>query len=739
MADRHIFTKHAATCVIFICCLVCWVMATPARTDRISSIKKRLFLAEVLSCITVYYVDPISSDSLLDGAIRGMLKTSRLNGTGIYLKFRDDTLVVHETTPSYSVDIGEFQKGDRILRVDGRKATGLHPDSLMGFSIQTADSIISIQVLRPVGESASPDTVTVKLHKKIIPFYSSDDFDKNRLSSIEAPAGAEGDVRSHDHLIQELRTIQPKPGGWKKSRKPQSSIAWNNVLFALAKHPKWQVLMDIERTSLDFYTDSLEQKRLIDAAVAGIFECLDPHSRYLPPTSTDEMTERIRGDFQGIGIRFSIQTDTLTIIEPIRGSPSDSAGLRSRDKFIAINDTSAIGLANSLVREKLRGPKGSSVDVTVLRPVEEEPFHVTLKRDVIPLFRVPYAFILEDHTGYVRIEQFSLPTAKELSEALDHLKRQGMKRLIIDLRGNQGGAMSAAYEVADLFLDHGVIVSQRGRQKGQEYFAQQKEIDLPFYPIIVMINHRSASSSEIVAGALQDWDRALIIGQTSFGKGLVQNPFPIRSVGGSLLLTVARYYTPLGRLIQRPYTNDKLTYIKEGFDDNDPNADKGNIKEDKHKYTTPSGRIVYGGGGITPDVTLTPNPPLTKLEKNIINNPVIFHFADAYITRHPDIPESFDEFFHHYNIEPEELISFRDYVRKMLGKAKIEFTDEEFERSEDFVRRRIKQEIARARWGSTESYRFWVRVDTEIEQALELFDQAGELLSEYTSSTSTGN
>ena len=726
-----IFKRIILTLILFLC-LVSWLLVPPVFPKRMTSLEKHVLLTEVMTYVVTMYVDPLPPDSLLDGAIRSMLRKSRLDGTGIYVRASADTLVVWETTPAYSTDKGELKKGDRILSVHGLKIVGLHPDSLEKAEIYSDDSLVIIEVFRKSLSDTVPEVLKIELHKPLITFHEPGLAESMKdINSVLKP----GDDRSDNDIKQfltKLMQVEMENVTKKGNKKYSKEELLNEAYALLGKHPKWNVLMDIQRASLGFYSDSLEQNRLIDTAVEGIMECLDPHSRYLPPVTASSMKERIRGNFEGIGIRYDIRTtDTLTVIEPIRGTPAYLAGIRSRDKIIAVNDTSIIGASNDVVQKKLRGLGGTTVDVSVLSPGIQKPLTVTLTRGEIPLYRVPYAFILKDDIGYIRINQFSVPTAGEFEEALEKLEMQGMKHLMLDLRGNQGGAMSSAYEIADMFIDSGKIVSQKMRRitkiYNKIYNAKRETTHKPQYPIIVMINHGSASASEIVAGALQDKDRALIVGQTSFGKGLVQNPIPLSNSGGTLLLTVAKYYTPSGRLIQRPYDSGRIAYIKEGYDDYDPNAVTDTIPE-SNKYLTDAGRTVYGGGGITPDIMLEPNKSLSDFERKIFRNTVVFHYADSFITRHPEIPRDFEEFFANYTIPDKELTAFRDYIREKLSVHDVEFTDEEFEESKDFVIRSIKQEIARALWGNEEYYRFWIRVDDEIHKSLSLFDEAERIL-----------
>ena len=506
---------------------------------------------------------------------------------------------------------------------------------------------------------------------------------------------------------------------------------------------------------------------LLDGAIKGMIDKLDPHSSYMPPKTVDDFTERIRGNFEGIGISFSIIDGKITIIQVIEGGPSEAAELKSRDKIVKIDGEDAVGIDQDKVKELLRGPAKSSVTVHVERPGETELLPFIITRDRVKLNSVPYALMLNPETGYLKITKFTIQTNYDVSDALRKLKDRGMKRLLLDLRSNSGGSLDAAVRVVDQFIreKNELIVETRGKRSSDNHsFFTNGDAEYADIPIVVLINHGSASASEIVAGALQDHDRALVVGQTTFGKGLVMNSIPLNRRGkelGNLVLSVAHYYTPSGRLIQRPYKNGKAEYIKEGFDDIDPNA-ADSSKAGKPVFYTDLGRKVYGGGGITPDRNMAPLKRLNKLESSLRNSNIFFEFADGYLLRHDDIPEDFDEFLLDYNIPEEEIFRFKQFildkgisidnetpfreelnklVRKFdlseestgiiedtLAENNIDLNETLFEKSIDFINREIKREIARMVWGSEERFRIWQIDDTELIGALSYFGEARELM-----------
>jgi len=472
------------------------------------------------------------------------------------------------------------------------------------------------------------------------------------------------------------------------------------------------------------YVEEVDPAELIDSAIEGLLVDLDPHSNYLDAKRSAETNERYRGEYFGIGISFAIRDGFITVISPIEGSPSDRLGIRAGDRIVKIEGESARGISENDVFEKLRGPEGTKVHVTIERDGRDEPLEIDIVREKIPLRSVPYSFMLEDNTGYVRMILFSANTGDELEAALTRLEAQGMKRLVLDLRGNSGGLLEQAVEVTDKFLDHGkLVVSQKGRISGSngEHFAVDRD-QHPRTPLIVLVDHGSASASEIVAGAVQDWDRGLVVGQTSFGKGLVQRQFRLRD-GSALFLTIARYYTPSGRLIQREF-KDRESYYAEGHDDVDPNAASDTTLANRPKFFTAGGRVVYGGGGITPDVALAPRE-LVDIEEEVEIAGLPFSFANAHIGKTGfTYPAGFDRFLTAYEVDDATWRAFVDYAIKT--KPELKRTDLEAERAT--LARSVKREIAGNLWGPSERYRVMLGSDPVLAESIKLFPQASDLL-----------
>lgn len=355
------------------------------------------------------------------------------------------------------------------------------------------------------------------------------------------------------------------------------------------------------------YVDSVDPNQAAESAIEGMLESLDPHSSYIDASAFKEVAESFQGSFGGIGVWFQVlDGDTARVVSPIENGPSEKAGIRAGDRIIAVDDTSVVGVGEDEVKRRLKGPVGTQVVVTIRRLGIQKPFTVPLTRDLIPLYSITSSYMVDDITGYIRISRFAQSTYAEFLQALNELQRQGMERLLLDLRDNGGGILQTAVAIVDEMLaGDGYIVSTIGRSVPSEVFVAQRTGRFETQPIIVLVNGNSISASEIVAGALQDHDRALLVGQRTFGKGLVQNQFPLPD-DSYLQITTARYYTPSGRLIQTPYEEgDHEGYFENKLEgmikaQRDPEKYAESIP-DSLKFTTTHGRIIFGGGGIMPD------------------------------------------------------------------------------------------------------------------------------------------
>ncbi len=383
------------------------------------------------------------------------------------------------------------------------------------------------------------------------------------------------------------------------------------------------------------YVDTVNSERLENNAINGMLEKLDPHSQYITTEEFHEMNDPLLGSFEGIGVSFRIEKDTITIINPVKGGPSEKVGIMAGDRIVKINDSlvADIKIVNRDAMRRLKGKKGTQVQVEIYRRGVSGLLPFTIVRDVIPTYSLDVSYMLNNTTGYIRLNKFAATTHEEFLEAAVRLKEEGMRCLVLDLRGNSGGYLKAATDLADEFLTQGkLIVYTQGKNRPKAYTYANRRGILENDELIILIDEGSASASEIVAGAIQDNDRGTIV-RRSFGKGLVQEQLPLRD-GSALRLTVARYYTPTGRSIQKPYDSDFEKYHHESWQRYE-NGEMTNADSVPHpdslKYTTPKGKVVYGGGGITPDVFVAVETDSSLYFYNrLANSGLIFQFAFDY-------------------------------------------------------------------------------------------------------------
>ena len=388
------------------------------------------------------------------------------------------------------------------------------------------------------------------------------------------------------------------------------------------------------------YVETPDAQKLQDEAIAAMMEELDPHSAYITLEEFNEVNDPLLGSFDGIGVQFRLEKDTIAIVNVIKGGPSEKVGILAGDRILYVDDTLVASkkLTNEDVMRKLKGPKGTKVRVKVLRRGVDGLLDYTITRDAIPTYSVDIAYMLDEQIGYLKLSKFSATTVSEFKKAVADLNAQGMKQMVFDLRGNTGGYLNAAVEIADEFLPKGsLIVYTEGRNRPRNYMKARRRGMLEDIPVVVLIDGESASASEIVAGALQDNDRGTIIGRRSFGKGLVQEQIML-SDQSALRLTVARYYTPTGRCIQKPYSGNKEEYLLESYDryENGELFHPDSIHfADSLKYTTPKGKTVYGGGGIMPDIYVPLVDDSTEYYFNrIVNLGLLYQYAFDYTDRY---------------------------------------------------------------------------------------------------------
>jgi carboxyl-terminal processing protease len=485
------------------------------------------------------------------------------------------------------------------------------------------------------------------------------------------------------------------------------------------------------------YVDTVNIRDLTSTAISGMLAKLDPHSVYLTPQVTEREEERFHGSYQGVGLEILVVNDTLMVVNPMGGGPASRLGILSNDRIIRIDDSTSIGLTTQEAAVKLRGPKGTKVSVTILRAGVKEELRYDIIRDDISITSVDVALMIRDDVGYVSVNRFAATTSDELEKALEGLRAQGMKKLILDLRGNPGGLMNEAVEMTDDFLAGGgtpdggrkVVYTKSHDGKMDETYYSKDGNPYERLPLVVLINHGSASASEIVAGALQDWDRALIVGETSFGKGLVQRQWDLPD-GSALRLTVARYYTPSGRLIQRPYDGiDADEYVRRAFEGGDSaDAPAGTATPDSAKpvFRTNAGRIVHGGGGITPDHVVK-SGELTATTAEMLRRNAFYLFASAWLdgegrTLRSEYTDA-ASYANSFEVPGKMVDAFREFVR---GKE-IAVDEGQFRTDRGYILMRLKAQVGLSLFNDPGWYRVMLPGDAQVGKALELLPEAEKM------------
>jgi carboxyl-terminal processing protease len=489
--------------------------------------------------------------------------------------------------------------------------------------------------------------------------------------------------------------------------------------------------------------------KLTEQAIRGMFKSLDPHSIYIRAKESEAIEEQFEGKFQGVGIQFNVIQDTINVVSAIAGGPSDRLGIRSGDRIIAIEDSSAIGFENNDVRDALRGPKDSEVDITVKRPNVKENLDFTITRDDIPLYTVNSSYMLDDNTGYVKINRFAATTHEEFMEAVKGLEKQGMQRLMLDLRNNPGGYLGQAIAIAEEFFNKGTkILSTKSRHlRFTESYFSRKDGELENTPVIVLVNQGSASASEIVSGAIQDHDRGLIVGQRTFGKGLVQQQYGLVD-SSNIRVTISRYYTPSGRLIQKPYgKGGKEEYAYEIYqrEENTTSDVKEYISHvpDSLVFQTDGGRKVYGGGGIIPDHLVQEDTSQSAAVVNFMTQKrVTLKYVRNYLDKNGDQfrakwEDNYNGFRREFAWDQKDF----NNVLEMLKKEKMAISDTlsdpdfksdtlyipkgHFESVENMVGGILKAEVATQVWGLKKYYPVINDVFSDaIKKAMNLWDEA---------------
>jgi len=482
------------------------------------------------------------------------------------------------------------------------------------------------------------------------------------------------------------------------------------------------------------YVDSVDENKLVEDAIKGMLKELDPHSLYTSPKDVQALNEPLQGSFEGIGVQYNMNEDTLVVIQPTSGGPSEKVGIIAGDKIIMVNDTSIAGvkMTRTEIMKRLRGPKGTKVKLGIIRQGVKGVQTFTVTRDKIPVYTIDAWYMIDDKTGYIRISSFGQTTHDEFVTAATDLISHGMKNLVIDLQGNGGGYLQAAVEVADEFLGNNeMIVYTEGRATGRhEYHAKEGKMNIE--KVVVLVDGYTASAAEILSGAFQDNDRGTIVGRRTFAKGLVQRPIDLPD-GSLIRLTVAHYYSPVGRCFQKPYTKgDKKSY------DNDmmERLNSGELMSadsihfpDSLKYTTMGGRTVYGGGGIMPDVYVPLDTTIyTRLHRELSAKSCIIQTTLSYLDRHRkefvkeygieayrkakarklekkqysenDLTQGFLRFKENFEVTQEMI----DMLLERAKDAKIQYTDEMLQNTLPMVKVQLKALLARDLWDMSEYF-----------------------------------
>ena len=478
----------------------------------------------------------------------------------------------------------------------------------------------------------------------------------------------------------------------------------------------------------NLYVDEADENKLVENAIVGMLEELDPHSTYSNAEEVKKMNEPLQGNFDGIGIQFNMAEDTLFVIQPVSGGPSEKIGIRAGDRIVMVNDTLIAGvkMTTDEIMRRLKGPKGTKVNVKVVRRGVDEQLDFTIERDKIPVYSLDASYMMEPGIGYIKINRFGATTHEEFMDALASLKGQGMKDLILDLQGNGGGYLNAAIDIANEFLgQEELIVYTEGRRSPRREFFAKGDGKHQSGRLMVLVDEYSASASEIVAGAVQDWDRGTVVGRRTFGKGLVQRPIDLPD-GSMIRLTVARYYTPAGRSIQKPYESieqynaDLIERYNRG---EMMSADSIHFPDSLKSRTLKLGRTVYGGGGIMPDVFVPVDTTrFTKYHSQLSNKGILLKVHYRLIDAHR---EEWQKKYQDYGVFCRKFELSDAMMQQLIDegvKGGVPYDEEQYKKSAPLIKLQLKALVARDLWDMNEYYHTINVVDESVKKALELLN-----------------
>ena len=506
-------------------------------------------------------------------------------------------------------------------------------------------------------------------------------------------------------------------------------LFWVGTLQAQEKKNNRTILQKLtiaEYAIANLYVDETDENKLVESAIMGMLKELDPHSTYSNAEEVKKMNEPLQGNFDGIGIQFNMMEDTLLVIQPVSGGPSEKVGIRAGDRIVYVNDTLIAGVKMSTedIMRRLKGPKGTKVNLQIVRRGVDELLPFVVVRDKIPVHSLDASYMITPQIGYIKINRFGATTHEEFMNALASLKGQGMKDLILDLQGNGGGYLNAAIDIANEFLGQGeLIVYTEGRRNPRHEFVAKGDGKHQHGKLVVLVDEFSASASEIVSGAVQDWDRGAVVGRRTFGKGLVQRPVELPD-GSMIRLTVARYYTPAGRCIQKPYESvekynaDLIERYNRG---EMMSADSIHFPDSLMCKTLKEGRTVYGGGGIMPDYFIPVDTTLfTPYHRQLINKNVIqkvhFQLIDTYREKWKKDYQDYALFCKKFNLSD-------SMMKQLIAEGKKEgvtFHEEQYKKSEPLIKLQLKALIARDLWDMNEYYHTINAINESVKKAIEL-------------------
>ncbi len=477
------------------------------------------------------------------------------------------------------------------------------------------------------------------------------------------------------------------------------------------------------------YVDTVDLEELSTSAITELLQSLDPHSYYIPVEKYDAVNDPLEGNFDGIGVEFRITDDTIMIVNPLGGGPSEKLGIMAGDRIVKVDTTAVagVGVNNQMVMKLLKGPKGTKVNVAILRPGQKDLLDFTITRDKIPLHSVESAYLLDEQTGYIKITRFAKNTHEEFLAAAKKLRENGMKNIIVDLRNNGGGFLTSATQLADEFLGKNkMIVYTEGKSRPKQEFYATSRGNLEETPVVILVNEGSASASEILAGAIQDNDRGYVVGRRSFGKGLVQEGIQWPD-GSAIRLTVARYFTPTGRSIQKSYEDGLEAYNNEAyerFSTGEMQSEDSIHFEDSLKFVTPGGKVVYGGGGIMPDVFVpVDTADVSDYFGRLNYRGIFFQFGFEYVDQHrsalTDKYGSPEDFINQFAVDSQLM---EEFVAFAVDKG-IEEDEEGLLLSLSLIKNRIKATVGRNVYGEEVFYPVVNEMDNTIKAALEVLNK----------------